>query len=68
MVTANTSNLSSLVNRLVDSLIDNADRFPLCCSQILYSIEVAVSNTFGLMAQTTGEAGLSRAFPDEALA
>lgn len=53
MISANASKLLNIVNTIIDALNHNIDHFPLCCSQILYAVENAVANTFGLMAHTT---------------
>ena len=53
LVSSNASKLMNTVNGIIDALNNNIDQFPLCCSQILFAVETAVSNTFGLMAHTT---------------
>mmetsp|Transcript_7440 Transcript_7440/g.18578 ORF Transcript_7440/g.18578 Transcript_7440/m.18578 type:complete len:810 (-) Transcript_7440:35-2464(-) len=63
----NASQLAQVVQALVEALNKSVEHFPLCCSQILYAIEQAVSSTFGLVATSTVSRYLFHRFILEAI-
>uniref|UniRef100_A0A6U2E2N2 PDZ domain-containing protein n=3 Tax=Hemiselmis andersenii TaxID=464988 RepID=A0A6U2E2N2_HEMAN len=67
LIPQNSSELAALVTDLVNNLSESAEFFPLCCSQILFEVEGAVSNTFGLLAATTVSRYLYHRFLLEAI-